>query len=67
MYPEPTSWNSHCVIAFNEKGEKFIGALNDPKVQEIAFNKYGFRTGVTGGQCDVSAIGHWGERCSPEY
>ncbi|MFQ9798904.1 MAG: hypothetical protein ACLR23_08120 [Clostridia bacterium] len=34
-----------------------MDALNDKRIQEIAFNRYGFRTGVTGGQYDVSAIG----------
>lgn len=39
------------------RGSRFVDALNDKRIQEIAFNRYGFRTGVTGGQYDVSAIG----------
>lgn len=57
LYPAPTSWNSHCLITFNEKGDKYLEALNDPRIQEIAFNRYGFRTGVTGGKYDVTSIG----------
>ena len=57
LYPEPTIWNSHCIISFTENGTKFIEALNDKEIQEIAFNRYGFRTGLSGGQYDVKAIG----------
>ena len=32
-------------------------ALNDKEIQEIAFNRYGFRIGLSGGQYDVKAIG----------
>ncbi len=61
----PPAWNDG-----NEKGTKrvvpivpspsfpkFIEALNDKEIQEIAFNRYGFRTGLSGGQYDVKAIG----------
>ena len=57
LYPSPTIWNSHCIISFSDAGSRFVDALNDKRIQEIAFNRYGFRTGVTGGQYDVSAIG----------
>lgn len=57
LYPAPTIWNSHCIIAFSDPGVRFVEALNDPRIQEIAFSRYGFRTGVAGGQYDVSAVG----------
>ena len=57
LYPEPTIWNSHCIISFTDNGTKFIEALNDKEIQEIAFNRYGFRTGLSGGQYDVKSIG----------
>ena len=57
LYPEPTIWNSHCIISFTDNGTKFIEALHDKEIQEIAFNRYGFRTGLSGGQYDVKAIG----------
>ncbi|NLV58649.1 MAG: hypothetical protein GXY67_07745 [Clostridiales bacterium] len=57
LYPAPTIWNSHCIIAFSDAGVRFVEALSDKRIQEIAFSRYGFRTGVTGGQYDVSAVG----------
>ena len=41
-----------------EKEVNVLGkALNDPEISQIAWEKYGFRTGVTGGNYDVSNIG----------
>lgn len=56
LYPKPTIWNSHCFAVFNEKGAKLYEALNDKEIGQIAWEKYGFRTGVTGGTYDVSNI-----------
>ncbi len=57
LYPVPTIWNSHCFMVFTEAGAKLYEALNDKEVGQIAWEKYGFRTGVTGGSYDVSGIG----------
>ena len=57
LYPTPTIWNSHCFTVFTDKGAKLYEALNDPEIASIAWEKYGFRTGVTGGSYDVSKIG----------
>ena len=57
LYPTPTIWNSHCFAVFNDKGAKLYEALNDKEIGQIAWEKYGFRTGVTGGTYDVSSIG----------
>ena len=57
LYPTPTIWNSHCFTVFSENGSKLYKALEDKKIQKIAFEKYGFRTGVTGGNYDVESIG----------
>ena len=56
LYPEPTIWNSHCFASFTENGNKLYEALNDSEIAEIAFKKYGFRTGVTGGNYNVKDI-----------
>ena len=48
LYPEPTVWSSHPLIALNENGAKLIEAMQDPKIQEIAWTRHGFRTGVSG-------------------
>ena len=57
LYPTPTIWNSHCFAVFTENGAKLYEALNDSEIGQIAWEKYGFRTGVTGGSYDVSNIG----------
>ena len=57
LYPSPTIWNSHCLTIFTENGKKLYDAMEDEEIQQIAFNKYGFRTGITGGVYDVSSLG----------
>ncbi len=57
LYPVPTIWNSHCFTVFTDNGAKLYKALNDPEIGQIAWERYGFRTGVTGGSYDVSGIG----------
>ena len=57
LYPTPTIWNSHCFTVFTDKGQKLYKVLNDKEIGQIAWEKYGFRTGVTGGTYDVSNIG----------
>ena len=57
LYPSPTIWNSHCLAYFNENGKKLYEAFEDPEIGQIAWSKYGFRTGVTGGTYDVSSLG----------
>ena len=57
LYPRPTIWNSHCIASFTENGNKFYEAFEDPEIQKIAWERYGFRTGITGGSYDVSKFG----------
>ena len=57
LYPTPTIWNSHCLTVFSENGNKLYEAFNDPDIGQIAWSKYGFRTGITGGSYDVSGVG----------
>ncbi|MCL1912388.1 MAG: hypothetical protein FWG10_00545 [Eubacteriaceae bacterium] len=53
LYPEPTIWNSHCIISFNDKGTIFVDALEkNQRIQEIAFEKYGFRMGLVSANTD---------------
>ena len=56
LYPTPTIWNSHCIATFNETGNEFYNAFEDSEIQQIAWSKYGFRTGVTGGNYDVTKV-----------
>lgn len=57
LYPTPTIWNSHCFTVFSEAGQKLYEAFNDKEIGQIAWERYGFRTGITGGTYDVSSIG----------
>lgn len=57
LYPTPTIWNSHCIATFTENGNLFYNAFEDKDIQQIAWSKYGFRTGITGGSYDVSSLG----------
>ena len=58
LYPKPTSWNNHCYMYFTENGEILNKAFEEnERIQQIAWKKYGFRTGITGGKYDVSKIG----------
>ena len=56
LYPTPTIWNSHCIASFDEAGDEYYEAYEDKEIQQIAWSKYGFRTGVTGGNYDVSQV-----------
>ncbi len=57
LYPTPTIWNSHCIASFDENGNAFYKAFEDADIQKIAWEKYGFRTGITGGSYDVTKFG----------
>ena len=57
LYPSPTIWNSHCLAIFTEEGKLLYKAFEDKEIQEIAFTKYGFRTGTSGSKYDVSSLG----------
>lgn len=49
LYPEPTIWNSHCLLTLTENGNRYLKALEDPDIKKIAWERYGFRTGLMGG------------------
>lgn len=57
LYPTPTIWNSHCIATFTEEGNVYNKVFEDSEIGQIAWEKYGFRTGVTGGNYDVSSLG----------
>lgn len=50
LYPKPTVWSNHPVIALTNNGVKLLDALKDPEIQELAWKKHGFRTGLSGFQ-----------------
>ncbi len=57
LYPKPTIWNSHCLTIFSENGKKLLQAFEDEEISKIAWEKYGFRTGVTGTSVSASDLG----------
>lgn len=57
LYSKPTIWNSHCFAVFTESGKELYKALQDEEISKIAWERYGFRTGITGGNYDVSNTG----------
>ncbi len=57
LYPRPTTWNSHCIATFTENGNIYNNVFEDSEIQQIAWEKYGFRTGVTGGNYNVDVLG----------
>lgn len=57
LYPTPTIWNSHCIATFDEQGNEFLKAFDNKDLQQIAWSRYGFRTGISAGNYDVSSLG----------
>lgn len=57
LYPEPTVWTSHPVIARTENGEKLMQALLDPELQQLGWEITGFRPAVPGVDIDVAKSG----------
>jgi hypothetical protein len=46
LYPQPTVWSTHILIALDAAGEELMIALKDDRIQQIAWDQHGFRTGV---------------------
>ncbi len=56
IYPEPTVWSEHYLIALTENGEKLLTALMDEDIQRIAWERHGFRTGETAYGIDAQTL-----------
>lgn len=52
LYPLPTVWSSHPMIALTEKGSRLIDAISDPRFQTLAWESHGFRSGIPGVEND---------------
>lgn len=48
LYPEPTVWSSHPIVAETKKCDRLIDAMKDPDIQRIAWERHGFRSGLVG-------------------
>jgi len=56
LYPAPTAWSAHPLIALNSKSTELIIALTDTEIQQLAWEKHGFRTGITGVQNNMQQV-----------
>jgi hypothetical protein len=56
LYPVPTVWSSHPLIAQTPAAGRLIEALKDPELQRLAWEKHGFRTGLLGVQNDPGIL-----------
>jgi hypothetical protein len=56
LYPVPTVWASHPLIAMTDKGKKLLAALKEPKLQKLAWEQHGFRSGLMGVENDPSVL-----------
>lgn len=48
LYPDPTVFNGHAILALNGDTRTFIDAMKDEKIQQIAWERYGFRSVILG-------------------
>jgi hypothetical protein len=46
LYPDPTIYSDHPVLALNASAGRFIDAMKDPEIQTIAWKTYGFRSAI---------------------
>jgi hypothetical protein len=56
LYPRPTVWASHSLIALTPAGGRLLDALRDPELQGLAWSRHGFRSGLMGVQNDPSIL-----------
>ncbi|MCA9905072.1 MAG: substrate-binding domain-containing protein [Anaerolineae bacterium] len=56
IYPTPTVWSAHPLIARTATGKQLIEALHDERLQQIAWEQHGFRSGLIGVQNDPAVL-----------
>jgi hypothetical protein len=54
LYPDPTIYSDHPVLALNASAFRFIEAMKDAQIQTIAWKTYGFRSAVQVGANNVA-------------
>jgi len=57
LYPDPTVYNEHPILALDKNGQRLIDAMKDKDIQTIAWKKFGFRSIVFG----VTNIGNFSQ------
>lgn len=56
IYPEPTVFSSHPLISLTPACKRLVEAMQDPKIQALAWADHGFRTGLIGVENDPALI-----------
>jgi len=56
VYPVPTMWSSHPLIALTDNGRKLMTALKDADIQRLAWERHGFRSGLSATPTDTRAV-----------
>ncbi|WOP18741.1 hypothetical protein [Raineyella sp. LH-20] len=54
LYPEPTIYSDHPVLALNADAGRLIDALQDEDLQTLAWKRYGFRSATNAGLNNVA-------------
>jgi hypothetical protein len=57
VYPIPTVWSSHPIIALTDDGRALLEALGDEELQQLAWTQHGFRSGAIGARNDPADLG----------
>jgi len=58
VYPRPTVWSDHPMIALTPNGAKLLDALkNDPDLRRLAWDGHGFRTGLRNDPKTLQVVG----------
>jgi hypothetical protein len=56
LYPVPTVWSAHPIVALTPNGKRLIEAMKDKDIQRIAWERHGFRSGLIGVQNDPGVL-----------
>ena len=56
LYPEPTIYSDHPIIALDKNAGRLVDALKDHDIQTLAWKTYGFRSGTEIGLSDVTVF-----------
>lgn len=54
LYPDPTIYSDHPILALDPAAHRFIDAMKDGDIQSLAWKKYGFRSSVQLGLNNVA-------------
>jgi hypothetical protein len=56
IYPQPTMWSGHPLIALTPNGQKLLEAMKDREIQRLAWERHGFRSGLLGVENEMKGL-----------